>query len=127
MDNGFTATQNLDAILNRVETKIANAATNRGKYLDQLNQGVSTPAAYEGIIFTDAEIRVYSNVRMIIENLRNSEVKMSDEDILDHVVRSVLRRALETHFVNSSSNIYVEIELRERFYWTELASHLNGF
>lgn len=126
MDNTFTATQNIDAILNKVETKIADRATKRGKYVDALIAGASSPATYEALIIIDAEIRVYSNVRLIIENMRNAEVKNSDEEILAYVLKTILRRALDTHFINSSSNIYVEIELRERSVWTELAADLNG-
>jgi hypothetical protein len=74
----------------------------------------------------DAEAKVWSNYVHIINNLRKFSPD-NDDSVLEQVKVSVTRCALQDHFINSSSDIQIEIELRERQAWAIIANQLNGF
>jgi len=115
----------LESLVTKTGLRIEQLTEKRNNTISKLATA-STAGDIEFLIQIDAELNASKELKTIIKNLVEDK-GMSAEDVFAHLTRSYTRQALNTHFANSSSNIYLEIELRQRQQYAIIAADLNGF
>jgi len=121
-----TATEIANKLLTDAEVKLAELSHRRIGILDKLTSEMSTAGRIDDLIQIDAEMSVLNEMRTIINRFRDRD-EWTDEQTLSALTSSFTKAALASHWVNSTSNISVEMELRQRQVYANITSRLHGF
>jgi hypothetical protein len=80
----------------------------------------------DDLIKYGTQVKVYSNILRLADYHGRIQAK-SAQEVMNAIRESVTSLVCSDSFINSTSNVSVEIELRERQVWCSIATQLNNF
>lgn len=86
--------------------------------------GLTDSFIIDKLIKTEAELRAWSEIDRFITN--QSELDKTDDELLARLIQYIGRYALDTHRINSTSNVDVEIETMRRLAFVSAYNFITG-
>lgn len=125
--NEVTPEQRLDVYVQVWTAGYEAAEKKKAKAIENIQSYKLTDSfSIDDLIVANAQIKVYGNLLSITENLTTTW-QDDAQAILAHITNTVTGVVCRDSFPNSTSNVNVEMELRERQVWCSIATQLNNF
>lgn len=86
--------------------------------------GLTDSFTIDKLIRTEAELRAWSEINRFIT--AQSELDKNDDELLARLIQYIGRYALDTHRINSTSNVDVEIETMRRLAFVSAYNFITG-
>ena len=86
--------------------------------------GLTDSFTIDKLIRTEAELRAWSEINRFIT--AQSELDKNDDELLERLIQYIGRYALDTHRINSTSNVDVEIETMRRLAFVSAYNFITG-
>jgi uncharacterized Fe-S cluster-containing radical SAM superfamily enzyme len=105
--------------------KIEFSVASRDETLAKIATGGLTDSfTIDKLIRTEAELRAWSEINRFIT--AQSELDKNDDELLARLIQYIGRYALDTHRINSTSNVDVEIETMRRLAFVSAYNFITG-
>ena len=121
----LTGETTIQMIARTAARKIEFSVTSRDETLAKIATGGLTDSfTIDKLIRTEAELRAWSEINRFIT--AQSELDKNDDELLARLIQYIGRYALDTHRINSTSNVDVEIETMRRLAFVSAYNFITG-
>jgi len=121
----LTGETTIQMIARTAARKIEFSVTSRDETLAKIATGGLTDSfTIDKLIRTEAELRAWSEINRFIT--AQSELDKNDDELLERLIQYIGRYALDTHRINSTSNVDVEIETMRRLAFVSAYNFITG-